>query len=546
MSQFKSLLRKEFKTKLSSFKKEKRDVFSILINVFLTLSVCAVLIVVFGYFVDTYVSVKIGFESAIVQREREILTILITVLILINIIVGTSKINRSISDHMNWQALLSLPIKSADIFKTKLIFVYFDLLILTLLAMLPLSITFCIVANASFLFVVTGVLVSLIIPLVALLFCSLLALPVYYIKKFLSKNYILTVILFCLILVAFFYLYSIILGVLKSLLETGEIKFIFNEENISLIESITSALYPANILADVMLLQNFWLNMLWAILIGGVCFGVTYLATKFIFDKASKNQLLKIKDYSKKETSYKKRRVLTSLIIKEYISVLRTPSFSFQYFATTISLPLMVFVTCSLVTSLVNKLIFIDCNFEIAIITIAMFSILTNTFCATNISRERKYFNFTKTVPIDYRQIVFSKVIFCSIASLISILISVIALVIGGYINVLQGLLSFIITTLLSLGIICFATRKDLNKPDFDNQNGGTAVSFVIFFGLIISSGVAVIALLSSLYLKTVMEPLTGEIVGATILFVFAILVFAFSLFYLLKGLGKKYSRTVA
>lgn len=546
-TQFKALLRKEWLAKLSPFKKEKRDVFSIIINIILTLAVCAVLIVVFGYLAKTYVNVKIGFDSAVIQREKELLTMVFAVIILINIIVGTTKINRSISDHASWQSLLSLPIKASDIYKTKLIFIYLDLLFLTMVTLLPLLITFCIVANGSFLFVMSGIGLSLVIPIISLMFCSLLALPIYYLKKALSKNYVVTAILFCLLLVGFFYLYSLILGVLKSLLETGDIKFIFNEDNITFITTLTNGLFPSNILASVMIFQNVWLNLLWVILISVFSFAVTFIATKYIFVKASKNNLLKFKEYSKEKVSYKKKSQIFALIHKEYISVLRTPSFSFQYFATSIALPLMVFVTCSLVTSLVNKLIFIDCNFEIAIITMAMFSILTNTFCATNISREKRYFNLTKTLPVDYRKIVFAKIIFCGVSSGISLLISGIALLIGGYINILQCLLAIIITALLSLGVICFATRKDLNHPDFDNANGGTAVSFVIFFGLLISAGVAVLALLSSLYIKTmVVDIALGEVVSVGIMFVFALVIFAISLVYLLKGLGKKYSKVVA
>ena len=546
MNQFKALLKKEWVAKLAPFKKEKRDLFSILINIFLTLSVCAVLIIVFGVFVNTYINVKIGFESAVIQRQFELITILVAMVLIMNIIVGTFKVNHSISDYSSWHSLLSLPVEKSDIFKAKLIFVYFDLLLLTLLTMVPLCVTFCIVSSASVLYLLGALAVSFVIPIIALFLCSLLALPVFYVKKLLTKNYIVTAILFCLILVGFFYLYSIILGVVKSLLETGQIKFIFNEQNITLIQNVTSNLYPANILAEFVMFNNVWLNLLWIVLITAGCLVITYFATKYIFDKASKSQLLNVKDYTNKKLSYSKKNSFVTLLNKEFISVLRTPSFSFQYFATTISLPLMIFVTCSLITSLVDKLIFIDCSFEIAVITIAMFSILTNTFCATNISREKRYFNLTKTLPIDYRKIVFSKVAFCSIASVGSIFVSVLALIIGGYVNVLQGLISFIITSLLSIGIICYATRQDLNKPDFDNPSGGPAVSFVIFFGLIISACVAIIALMCSLLIKTAMNPILGEVVGAGILFVFAILVFVLSIVYLLKKLGGKYRRTVA
>ena len=546
MSQFGALLRRELSTRLSGFKKDKRDVFGIIINILLTLGVCAVLLVVFGYFVNTYIQVKVGFESEVLKRAKEIITILVALLLIVNIIVGTFKINHYISDVKNWNSLLSLPIKKSDIFKSKLVFIYLELLATTLIVMMPFSIIFCIMADVTFLIILNAIGISLVMPFIALFICSLLALPVYFIKKAISKNYVVTAILFFVLLAGFFYIYSLLLSVLQSLLETGYIKFIFNEENINLVGSITSWLYPSNILADIMLFNNVWLNLLWVVLITGVCFAGTYFLTKYIFDLASKNKISNKKDYLNKKNNVRQKSTVLALMYKEFLSVLRTPSFSFQYFATALALPLMIYITCSLGTQLVDNLIFVDCHFEIALITVAMYSILTNTFCATNISREKKFFNLTKTIPISYKQIVLSKVAFCEIISLASIFISTVVLLVAGYINIWQGLLIFLIANILNLGIICFATRKDLNKPSFDDPNGGVAVSFVIFFGLIISAIVAILALISSLFLKMLLEPVVGELVGAGIILIFALVVLGVSILYLLKGLGKKYNRTVA
>ena len=138
-----------------------------------------------------------------------------------------------------------------------------------------------------------------------------------------------------------------------------------------------------------------------------------------------------------------------------------------------------------------DKIVGTDCNFEIAIFAVLIFGMLTNTFAASNISRDGSSFWLMKTTPLSPRVYLLSKVVFCFIISGISVLISVITLVAMQLIAPLEGLFIFIAGLAFMFGEICFATKCDLMYPRFvgddvdEAQESSSSQSLIIITGLI-------------------------------------------------------------
>lgn len=548
MNDFLILLKRELSERYLFKKRGKKpDVLGFILNVFISIMVVGIFVAITYIFIDTYTKVKIGYELDLPSRQYEIIAIMLAIVLAINILVGTIKVNSNFSSGKDFDILLTLPVNTYSLFLVRFISVYIDLIVLSLVLLLPLTITFCIVTGFGIGLVFASLILALILPIIALSVCSLIALPIFYLKKLLSRYYYLTTIVFALIIVGAFEIYSVLLTLIKGMLESGQIKFIFNESTINLIANITHNLFPVNFITNIIMGENVLLNILWVTLVVAASFVIGYFMISKVFNLVKSNKINRDNKFVKSGGVGSLKSTTGALLRKEFIATLRTPSLAFQYFATTLTLPLMVYVTYGLIGSLLEKLILIDCSFEIAMICIAMFSILTNTFCATNFSREKRFFTLSKTLPISYKKVVLSKVLFCSITSIASILVSTLVLVFAGGLNVLQALGCFVIVSILSVGEICLATRKDLNNPSFTNSadESTNTVNFIIFWGLIISSIVAIISLICSLYVKTMIDPLYGELIGGGVLLLFAGVVFAISLFYLIKGLGKQYKRTV-
>lgn len=548
MNDFLILLKRELRERYYFKKRGKKpDVLGVILNIIISTLIAGIFIAVAYIFISTYTKVKIGYEIDLPSRQYEVLAIILAVTLLVNILVGTIKVNSNFSSGKDFDILLTLPVNTYSLFLVRFISVFIDLIVLSFVLLLPLTITFCVVTGFSIGLIFASLLLAIILPILALSVCSLIALPIFYFKKLLSRYYYLTTIIFALITFGAFKLYSLLLSLIKGMLESGQIKFIFNESTINSISSLAHGLFPINFITNIIMGQNIGLNILWIILTIGVSFTVGYFMISKVFNLVKSNKINKDNKFVKNGEVKPLKSTTSALLRKEFVATLRTPSLAFQYFATTLTLPLMVYITFGLIESLLEKLIFIDCSFEVAMICIAMFSILTNTFCATNFSREKRFFTLSKTLPITYKKVVLSKVLFCSITSVGAIFASTIVLVIAGGINILQALACLVIVSVLSVGEICLATRKDLNNPSFTNsaEESTSTVNFIIFWGLIVSSMVAVISLVCSLFVKTVIDPIYGELIGAGVLIIFAGIVFAISLVYLMKGLGKQYKRTV-
>lgn len=154
-------------------------------------------------------------------------------------------------------------------------------------------------------------------------------------------------------------------------------------------------------------------------------------------------------------------------------------------------MPMMVHFCLDIGVNMLSSMVIVRADFELALFVVVLFGALTNTFCATNISRDGKIFYSLKTMPIRPSEILGAKILFSSIVSTWTVMVSSIIIVSTHIVSVGQGIFIFVIGTLLGIGQVCFATRKDLNKPRFfadeDNEvkESNSTVSTIILFGIL-------------------------------------------------------------
>lgn len=545
MREFGVLFFRELREKRAAWKPRRENIWSTLFNLVLTAAVLAVVIVVFRYFLETYLKVKIGYTDAKAVREREALTFVYALACAVTTISGIFKINRSITSSKGMNVLLLLPVRRQTIFLSKLAALFTDFALTSLLTVLPLTAVFAFVAGRGFGFFALSIFGALVCALFSFALAALLALPAHFLTKLLSRNYLVLTIVFTALVAGAFLVYSQILSLLKGLLETGRIRFIFNESFLNAVAILRKIFFPGNVLADFTLGNGRWLNLVWALLAAAGSVAVVCLAVRWLFGLVANNRLSGGREFRRVSRISRPHSPLAALLKKEFVTILRTPSFAFQFFAVTLVLPLMVYVTATLLDSLARELIFVDVGFEIALLCTAMFSVLTNTFCATNISREGKSFSATKILPVNSRLLVWSKVLLCGIVSLASILLTNILLAVLGVVNLWQAGVCFLITGSLSVGMICLATRRDLNQPDFGGSNN-RAVTFVVFWGLVASLVTGALSLFCAMFFRAKYANSVGTIITVCVLFVLAVLILVLSVLYLNRGLDRKYREVQA
>ena len=138
-------------------------------------------------------------------------------------------------------------------------------------------------------------------------------------------------------------------------------------------------------------------------------------------------------------------------------------------------------------------------NFSLALLIVLVFGVLTNTFCATNVTRDGISALSSKTFPLKPSRIMLAKVIFCMIVSTVSAVISSAILVFATSLELYDGIVVALLATVFAIAQIFIATRLDLNNarvssgPAEAERAANKTIAKVVFVGLILStiSGVA-------------------------------------------------------
>ncbi len=553
MNQLAILTKREFKQQFELYQiknKKYHNFLGNILSIIIVLCLLAAFTLTFYAFVKGYQDIKMNGVSTLKERQHEVLTIAYLIVIVIGVVNGMTKITKSFMLDESMKILVKLPVSAQTIFWSKFIVLYIHEILFSLLTILPINITFAIVVHPNFWFWIMTILVCLLLPLVELIFASILAMPFARIVNFLKSRYLLTAILFILGISLFFVVYIKFVSVFKLWFETGSIESIFNQKTIDLISNIAKYAYPANLFAHTALMDNGIMPLFLIILLSAVFFGITYLIIKFLFTNVLKYGTKPLRGI-KKKTKIKQSSPFFALLKKEFVTIWRSPNYLFQYFVMAFIMPIMTFSCLLIFTEFIERLIGDNWNVELCVFVISMFSVLTNVFCATNISREGKMFNLSKRLPYSYQKQLFIKVCFCCIISYISVFISLLVISISGYINLLEFFLILIAMFLLVTGEVLIATRKDLNHPSFDQLENGevnkenTTVSFIIGTGLLFSLLIGASSFIISFLVNGKKMQSHSPLVALLCVLAICLVYFGIACFYFFKGLIKKYQETV-
>lgn len=548
------LFKKDFTEKYSNlFRKNKSDIISYITTLLLMTVLYGTFIYVYYRFGKMYLNQIFDNPMNMELRLFELMTFTYSGIILLNILLGIRQIYKTMMSVKDMEVLIAQPISSKTIFIYKIVKIYLYQVFSTMIVLIPVAIVVSTTSNLDFDigYAFTIAFQLLLIPMISCGIASMLSIIYNYVMDFIENKFILHLICYVVILGIGFYLYSIFLNLLSTLLQNGDIAYFFELRRILLINKMANNLFPANLLGNMIIKNNYLLNTIIIIGCSIVCLCIAAFFVGFIYHKILQNKLEGLNTSLKSlKAAYKEHSQMTSLIEKEFKVVLRTPNYAFQYFATTFTLPFMVYICVNLMKKMFLKiplLSLISLDYEIALFVISMFMVITNTFCTTNMSRDGKMVYILKTLPLSGKTIVFSKIIFCIIVAEISIVLSVFVLLVTRYLTIIQALIIFIISSIVSVSEIMLATRRDLNNlsisetenSELDDENTGT--SLIIFIGILISLVLGVVSTLIKVVIATLQSSILAYIISTASLFLLVSIVFLVSLRYLMKNINEKF-----
>lgn len=490
-----ALLKKQWIEKTYPYKRKNFDI----AGFFLKLAVAAVLVaafvVFFGRFTDVYKVIMTDYRPDPVSRVRELLTAVYTVIIVFMTAGAVSLVNRELFAADDIKIFSAMPVSARSVFAAKLVHIYFSQLAVSAVMVITVNVTIAWHVPQTGAFYAVTALTCFIMPLISIALGCILALPFRFLKKFVDGKYILIFIIVTAVAAALLYLYSIVLGAVKGLLVNGgEIKRFFSEARMNSISAAVSFMYPANWIADLAVGKNVAAASLWIILVIAACVTLSMLIIGNILRTALQSRFTgRARKSSRGRKFPAQRNAFFALVKKEFLVIFRTPSYMFSYLSMAIVLPLMVYFCMSVGSSMVQGLVGLDVNLELALFLTLLFGALTNVFCATNVSRDGEMFYAVKALPLGCRTVMFSKVFLCMAVAAFSQLISAALLAFTGFISWPVAVFLFFTGSLFGFVHICVATRYDLNHARFSTEEDGeinqsSAVSAIVLIGLFVSA----------------------------------------------------------
>ena len=502
---------------------------------------------------NNYVLVEINKIPDPISRGIELLNVFYALIIVILSVLGLEKMRKVLCQKTDKAIFLRLPVEPQTIFMSKLTVLLISSYISSLALILPINLIFFIALKdlLTAIYWLRTLVVCLFLPLIPFLISSLLIIPYIKIIDFVKNKYVVVFILLTSALIGSFLIYSRLLEVIQRLLETGNIKFLFNQRFIETVQLILKITYPANLLANISLGQSLLLSLAIVIDISLITVIVTYLITKNLFYVTLYKNETRVEG-KKKKTLFKQSSPVKSFIKKEFISVFREPAHVFSYFAIACAMPVMVYSCFTMFRSLLNNTIGFEIDFPLSLLVVLIFSVLTNTFCSTNISRDGLGILKIKALPISASKIVFSKVIFCSIVSSLAVVLSGILLITLTSLTFINGVICIILGVMFSLSQILIATKLDLNhakvslSPDEVEKESSKTVAKVILIGLIVSLLIGIGTILLGIFVSSV----TNKIFLVTLIvygypIILSLLYFALCFLYCKIKLEKKFNNLV-
>lgn len=487
----------------------KKNILGVLLVAVLTAGIMAAFIAIFSRFTSAYLQIKINRVPDIAARQYELMSMTYFVLIIAFILTGTNKLCYTLFENSDIRILITMPFSSLQIFAAKLTWLYIKQAATALVCVLTLNLTFFITAGiVSAYGIIMSIIISLLLPVIPLAVSSVIALPYYFVKQTVKSHYLLSFAVMTLLLAAFCVLYAYTFELAGSILDTGKLATLFNEDTMTKIASFTQNNYPANLFAGIMLQREAGKNfgILLAFAAGAAAIGIPVVHAMFV--RVTQYGLTPhIPHVKRNKPIFIQRNRLASLLAKEFVSVLRTPAYSYMYFATAVVMPVMAYYSAKLSTGLLTGLLGeAGFDFELCTFIVILYGTLTNTFCSTNISRDGYMAMVQKTLPYSPAQILSAKMLFSGIVSEIGIAAACITFAASGLEGAGNAAITFIAASLLSTAQIFFATKLDLLHPHFSRNEDGeikesnSTVSAIILVGLAVCFAMGVLLLFNTLH----------------------------------------------
>lgn len=471
------------------------------------------------------------------------LTMFLFLVTVLTFIEGIYKSQGILFEAKDNDLLMSLPISKGILIFIRFLKMYLYELIYGLLFTLPAILVYVYFIKVNYLFYIVTLIMILMVPIIPIVLSSLIG---YLIKRFSIKfkakklvQIISTFIMFFVIL----YFSNNSEGLIENIASNAS----------SINDIITKIYYPIG--AYISLVNNFnILNLIVYLIINLLPILLfVYILNKSYFMVINKSRS---NSYSKsKEYKYDQNKIMKALVVKD---IKRYFSSTVYVFNTFFGLVLMIIATIGLCTNFEKTIEYIlsgeipglDINWlysmapKVFFLIVLVLSFMTS-ITSSSISIEGKTFNISKSLPIDTKKILLSKVIFSNLLIIPVVLICDVIFFINFKLEIIDYILIILVSLVAPTISSLLGLVINLKYPKMDATSDTEVVKQSISSMISVLSGMVIAIIIGALCLATLFDYIKVSINNMLILCLVGLIILMIVLVLILNHYGVKRYREI-
>lgn len=446
--------------------------------------------------------------------RMEFLVLVFTIAMALATIVSTTVVIKNLYLNGDNEMLLQFPVSGKEILASKSLYCMLHNLIVCFAIMLPFFISFGAVTNARVGDYFAYIGITLLASMFPYCLANIIAVPVMKVTNAVKNQFTLVLIITIIVVCGVFVFYLVSLSnVINYMRRSGQ--NMFSSGMIRHFRNFANGAYPFRFYAELLngriysglssgqlALRFLYIFLITAALAVGAYFVTTREYYKTILygvetQKAAFHK--KIKDVQ--------RPVGWAMYRREFYSILRSFSYSFQYFAMACAAPLMIFFCNRLAGSAGATGVGAAIMPGIMLMILIIFVTIVVSFASTSISREGNCFYHTKIIPVDFKtQVSIKFSLYLTIGTASTVLSCLLS---GIYYTTKAGEYMmdatdigciFLIGEILVVGLTALYMILDIKSPTFNvggdgelvSANKNTALAMIIGIAMAVIYGVLV------------------------------------------------------
>ena len=506
-----TLVKMQLKEKMdmSYLRSARKLIFKLVWLVIEFAAITAVLTLVFNY-------VKLlGLFSLVRDIPVSVISIIFAVMLLLSLITDTAGLMKSLYFSKDNTVLLTFPATSSLVFLSKLVTYYVYELRKSFMFMVPMFIAYGIVKGYNPYYYPWLIFVFVLISTVPVLIAALLSIPSMFIYVFLSRHKALQYALYTLAgalgVALLWYLLGLIpedinfieswgetywqiQNFLNSYMETFAPIYKLTELVVGKTVGLTNAIFHSETLKSLLIL--------FLVDVGSII--LCFICSKPLFCRMAATPFEFAKKNSIAAKANKPRAPFLSALRKEWISGLRSNSFVKLFGILVVIMPMAIYLLNKLYSSMsldsIGKIMTVCFNVMIMLLILT----LTNIDIASVYSRDGSSSYLNKVQPTPYAVLLFSKLFFPIIISLIGTVFTTVVFASFSPLSSMDSCLVGVAVYAVYLVHLFSAAESDIMNPQyeqyatFNDQAGNPNESFSAILAVIISAIVFILALFLS------------------------------------------------